>query len=426
MPQAYKATSVGCAECHGLRPAAHADTFEHNGYDVHVVVTPDDCAVCHKEERGQFYENIMANAYGNLADNTLYQDLQRTIIGTPQWKDGRLTFSPANAMTRDQACYYCHGTRLKVTTLKTRDTDAGELSFPVIEGWPNQGVGRINPDNSQGACSACHPRHTFSMAMARKPDTCKECHKGPDVPAYKIYEISKHGHIYETTKDTWSFENRPWTAGNDFIAPTCAACHISEVVNTDGEVLVKRTHRISDRLGYRIFGLFYAHPQPKSPDTTIIRNQAQLPLPTNLDGTAAQAYLISSEQIQGRRSTMKQICSACHDSSLIESYFNGLDNSITTTNAAVVTATNLMKAIWDQGYATGMTEGSIFDEYIERVWSDAWLIHANNIRFAAAMAGGGDYGVFEDGSYHLSKAIMELEQHLRLNGMQPTGLKQKK
>ena len=228
IPQAFKATSVGCAECHGLRPAAHADTFEHNGYEVHVVVTPDDCAVCHKEERGQFYENIMANAYGNLADNTLYQDLQRTIIGTPQWKDGRLTFSPANAMTRDQACYYCHGTRLKVTTLKTRDTDAGELSFPVIEGWPNQGVGRINPDNSQGACSACHPRHTFSMAMARKPDTCKECHKGPDVPAYKIYEISKHGHIYETTKDTWSFENRPWTAGNDFIAPTCAACHISE------------------------------------------------------------------------------------------------------------------------------------------------------------------------------------------------------
>ena len=260
IPQALMTTSVGCAECHGLRPDAHADTFEHNGYDIHVVVSPDDCAVCHREERRQFSENIMAMAYGNIANNALYQDLERTILGTPQWKGGRLSFSPANAMTRDQACYYCHGNRLNVTGLQSRDTDAGELSFPTIEGWPNQGVGRINPDNSKGACSACHPRHTFSMAMARKPDTCKECHKGPDVPAYKIYEISKHGHIYETTKDKWSFGNTPWTAGDDFTAPTCAACHISKVVNTDGDVLAERTHRVNDRLGYRIFGLFYAHP----------------------------------------------------------------------------------------------------------------------------------------------------------------------
>ena len=33
---------VGCAECHLLRPEAHADTFEHNGYDVHIVVSPGD------------------------------------------------------------------------------------------------------------------------------------------------------------------------------------------------------------------------------------------------------------------------------------------------------------------------------------------------------------------------------------------------
>ena len=115
---------------------------------------------------------------------------------------------------------------------------------------------------------------------------------------------------------------------------------------------------------------------------------------------------------------MQQVCSACHDSSLIESYFKGLDNSITTTNAAVLTATKLMTAIWDKGYATGLTDGSLFDEYIERVWSDAWLIHANNIRFASAMAGGGDYGVFEDGNYHLSRTIMALAHYLQTNSHQ--------
>ena len=44
----------------------------------------------------------------------------------------------------------------------------------------------------------------------------------------------------------------------------------------------------------------------------------------------------------------------------------------------------------------------------KRRWSDIWLLYANNIRFVSAMAGGGDYGVFEDGRYHLTKAIMEM------------------
>jgi hypothetical protein len=54
----------------------------------------------------------------------------------------------------------------------------------------------------------------------------------------------------------------------------------------------------------------------------------------------------------------------------------------------------------------------MFDEFIERRWSDAWLLYANNIRFVSAMAGGGDYGVFEDGRYHLSKTLMDLHQWL--------------
>ena len=94
-----------------------------------------------------------------------------------------------------------------------RDTDAGELAFPVIDGWPNQGVGRINPDGSKGACSACHTRHGFSIEVARKPHTCKECHVGPDVPVYKVYLSSKHGNIYTSKKQEWEFNAVPWTAG---------------------------------------------------------------------------------------------------------------------------------------------------------------------------------------------------------------------
>ncbi|MGD9107282.1 MAG: multiheme c-type cytochrome, partial [Desulfobacterales bacterium] len=85
---------VGCAECHTLRSDAHADTIEHNGYEIHVVVSPDDCATCHLTERIQFTKNLMAHAHNNLANNSLYQDLQRTILGSSTIQHGKIHFSP--------------------------------------------------------------------------------------------------------------------------------------------------------------------------------------------------------------------------------------------------------------------------------------------------------------------------------------------
>ena len=41
---------VGCAECHIASNGEHKDTFEHNGFRVHIVVTPSDCAKCHPVE----------------------------------------------------------------------------------------------------------------------------------------------------------------------------------------------------------------------------------------------------------------------------------------------------------------------------------------------------------------------------------------
>ena len=249
VPEALLNNAVGCAECHMLRPEAHADTFDHNGYDIHVVVSPDDCRTCHAQETEQYSKNLMAHAYHNLAGNKLYLQQQDSIIGETRRDGKKIRFEPANGATKAEACYYCHGTKLKVNGTETRDTEAaGELEFPVIEGWPNQGVGRVNLDGSLGSCSACHTRHAFSIEMARKPYTCKECHVGPDVPAYRIYAASKHGNVFAAMHKSWEFNAVPWTIGKDFSAPTCAACHISLLVNTDEEVVSARTHRINDRL----------------------------------------------------------------------------------------------------------------------------------------------------------------------------------
>jgi len=412
VPENLQTVAVGCAECHTLRAKEHADTLEHNGYDVHIVVSPKDCASCHSEEVEQYDQNLMSNAHGNLAENKVYQALQVSIIGQSRRNKGQLTLEPANALTKADACYYCHGTRLAVTGKEIRDTElAGELEFPVISGWPNQGVGRINLDGSRGSCTACHTRHAFSLEMARKPDTCKECHVGPDVPAFPIYAASKHGNIFSSRNRDWNFNTVPWTVGKDFSAPTCATCHVSLLVNTDEEVLAPRTHRMNDRLPWRIYGLIYAHPHPQSADTTIIRNKDGLPLPTDFNGAPASKYLIDEKEMKARTESMQKICLGCHATSWVQGHWEKFENTIQQTNNEVRTATVLMQDVWKYGFAAGLDRGSNpFDEAVEKKWHLIWLFYANSIRFASAMAGGGDYGVFAGGRYQMSLSIAELQE----------------
>ncbi len=415
IPEPLDKVVVGCAECHTLRPKAHADTFEHNGYDIHVVVSPEDCRTCHATEADQYSRNVMAHAYANLADNKLYNQLESAILDSRTLEKGRLKMAPADADTRAEACYSCHGTVLKVSGTEMRETDAGELEFPVIDGWPNQGVGRINLDGSKGACSACHTRHSFSIEEARKPHTCKSCHVGPDVPAYKIYSASKHGNIYASKKQAWDFKAVPWTVGEDFTAPTCATCHVSLLVNTDGDVINPRTHEMKNRLSWRIYGLVYAHPQPKSADTTIIRNKDGLSLPTDFEGGFADKFLLTPEQQAAHTQTMQATCLACHDPSWVNGHWRRHNNTINRTNAQILTLTRLMGKAWQKGFAGGLAQNqNPFDESIERRWIDAWLFQANSIRFASAMAGGGDYGVFAGGRYPLSQTTADMHDWLQL------------
>ena len=100
VPEELTEVVVGCAECHTLRPGEHADTFDHNGEQVHIVVSPKDCAVCHAVESAQYSQNIMAHAHGNLENNAVYQDLQRHVLGAPTRIDGELSFAPPDADTK--------------------------------------------------------------------------------------------------------------------------------------------------------------------------------------------------------------------------------------------------------------------------------------------------------------------------------------
>ncbi|MDY6821053.1 MAG: multiheme c-type cytochrome [Deferribacterota bacterium] len=412
IPDHVKGNVVGCYECHALNPDTHKDTFNHNGFKIHVVVTPKDCATCHSQEVLEYSKNIMSNAHNNLLKNPVYHNLVDTSDGVQVFDGNDTIYKPADEETIADSCAYCHGTKVEVKGLKKIKTDFGEMEFPILSGWPNQGVGRINPDGSKGSCTSCHTRHQFSIAMARKPATCSECHKGPDVPAYKVYMVSKHGNIYSSMSDKWNFDKVPWVLGEDFSAPTCATCHASLVVDKNGKVIANRTHQMNDRLPWRIFGLPYAHPHPISPDTTIIKNKDGLPLPTELTGEYVSQYLIDSKEMDIRRNNMKNVCKACHSTNWVDNQYARFENTIKTTNEMTLAATKILLKAWDLGVALGLAKGdSIFNEAIEKMWVEQWLFFANSTRFSSAMIGA-DYGAFANGRWYMSKNIQQMKDWL--------------
>ena len=163
---------------------------------------------------------------------------------------------------------------------------------------------------------------------------------------------------------------------------------MSLLVGEDNEVIVERTHQMNNRLAWRLFGVVYAHAHPKSPNTSIVRNKAGLPLATELTGEPASDYLIDAGEQKERRQRMKAICLSCHGRGWVNGHFERLENTIKTTNEMTLTATKILVSAWEKGAAKGLKQNdSIFNEAIERKWTEQWLFYANSTRLASAMAG---------------------------------------
>lgn len=419
LPEKLAGTVVGCAECHTVNPESHKDTVDHNDYKMHVTVSPKDCSACHPVEVRQFEKNLMSFARTNLAENKLFMTLVKSVNGVQHFRDMATSLEEPDAATEAESCFHCHGTAVEVKGTQTRETDQGEMEFAMLTGWPNQGVGRYNPDGTRGSCTSCHSRHQFSIELARKPHTCSQCHKGPDVPAYPAYNVSKHGNIYSSLKGQWNFDAVPWTVGKDFSGPTCATCHVALLVDQEGETVAQRTHEMGNRLPWRILGLIYSHAHPRSPSTSIIKNKEGLPLPTSLDGKPASGFLIDSDEQAVRQAALQKVCRACHSLGWVDGHWKRFENTIRTTNRMTLTATGIQRKAWDEKVAR--MKPNPFDEAIEKKWVQQWLFYANSTRFASAMMGA-DYGVFANGRWYLSKNVQEMLDRLKLllgNGKSP-------
>ena len=97
-------------------------------------------------------------------------------------------------------------------------------------------IGKPNDDGTIGTCTACHSRHTSSVALARLPSTCGQCHMGPDHSQIEIYDESKHGVMFAAQERLLNLNAPPKAlTTRDMFVPTCATCHMSGHQRAEGD-----------------------------------------------------------------------------------------------------------------------------------------------------------------------------------------------
>ncbi len=346
--------NITCLDCHKAGPADADISKEHLKIDktpVSVIVSPKDCSRCHPIEAAQYAKSKHANTLELI------------------WKiDPWLNDGMNSSIERQTGCYHCHGSIVKVENGKF-ETDK----------WPNVGVGRINPDGSRGSCSSCHTRHKFSLAEARKPEACGQCHLGPDHPQIEIFAESKHGAIYEAEGHGWNWEAAPgtWTPGVDYRAPTCSICHMSGVKS------VATTHDVTERLAWETQAPLTVRPSEFTP----------WPAQTNW---------------QKEREKMETICLACHSAAWTKGHFTRLDEAVVNYNDNYFKP---MKKLTDELYEKKLlSKEKNLDEQLEIDMYELWHHEGRRARFGAAMMAP-DYAWWH-GFYELKKRCLIIEEQV--------------
>jgi len=345
--------NVTCLDCHAAGPADADVSGAHLMFEktrVSAIVSPKDCSRCHPDEAAQYAKSKHANTIEIIwkLDPWLNQGLNSDIE--------RLT-----------GCFHCHGTIVK---LKNGRFDK--------QTWPNTGVGRINPDGSKGSCSSCHTRHRFSLAEARKPEACGQCHLGPDHPQIEVYEESKHGAIYHTEGAEWNWDSPPgmWTPGVDYRAPTCATCHMS------GTTGVTTTHDVTERLAW----------ETQAPLT--VRPEDFKPWPAPHGNSKLE------------RMKMEKVCHGCHSKAWTRGHFSRFDAAVDDYNENYFKPA---KKIIDDLYEKNLlSKEKALDEELEIEMYELWHHEGRRARFGAAMMAP-DYAWWH-GFYELKKRFMKIER----------------
>jgi hypothetical protein len=311
---------ITCIECH--QPVKGQEKLEHRGFVIAKHLTAANCAECHKTE---------------------YEQFLRSRHAAPAWAAvaGAADFTPEQIAASEKF----HPAAVK------RDPHAlGQLEGPaaLAKGcYKCHDVGRPNPDGSIGTCTACHARHASSVELARTPETCGQCHMGPDHSQVEIYHESKHGVLFNAQHPHYNLQADPKKLTTaDMPVPTCATCHMSGLEG------MNVTHDATERLSMFLFAAV----------TTKRPNYAQ------------------------GQVNMKEVCLKCHTQPKVEEFYREAESVVQSTNALVAEADAVMKGL----QAEGLLTPEPFDEPIDYEYFDLWHYYGRTAKHGAFM-GGADF-----------------------------------
>jgi hydroxylamine dehydrogenase len=282
LPTSTPMTQMTCAGCHGTN---HDDIMASKGRVPETV-----CAACHPA----IYKEAVTDAghsYGP-GPGGLGINWERN-IGVPHYKQ-----MPRKVM--EMGCDACHA--------QAGATDA--------KYWSEEQKKYVDTSSLtyRNGCIACHTRHSFSLAEARKPEACYTCHMGPDHPNYEAYMSSKHGSLYVARGKDWDWSQPLAEARWD--APTCAYCHMLYVA-PDGTRT--SSHNMTRKI---IWGMGVQAAGGELKDITV------------------------SAENQGRRNEMIKVCLTCHSEDKARGYLESADAHKLAGDALVIEARNVLAGLY--------------------------------------------------------------------------------
>ena len=334
------------------KPAMNQQGKDHNGFVITAQMTAGNCRACHEG---------------------VYQEFQHSRHAAVSWA----AVYGAEGLSAEQVAF--------AEKYQPGYANRPPHPFVKLEGMSAMvsgcaqchSVGKPNADGTIGTCTVCHTRHTSSIEIARLPTTCAQCHMGPDHSQIEIYEESRHGVLFEAQRGQLNLKAEPAAlTTRDMFVPTCATCHMSGING------LKMTHDPSERLSYFL----------------------------------ADAITKPRPGYQSAQDHMKQVCTQCHASTLVNRVYSQAEKVVTDTNAKVQTAKDLVDGLRKDNLLTGQA----FSNPIDFVYFDLWHYDGRTSKHGAFM-GGADF-VQWHGNYPMLQKTVELrtlEAELR-NGKSKT------
>jgi hypothetical protein len=168
-----------------------------------------------------------------------------------------------------------------------------------------------------------------------------------------------------------NLDSPTWIVGQDYTAaPTCATCHMSATPDQP------TTHDVGARISW----------------------------------TLRPVISTKQPEWEAKRAAMTEVCTNCHASAFVGSFYNQFDDAVGLYNNKFATPA---KALMDEFYAEGLLTKQSFDEQIEWTYYELWHHEGRRARHGASMSGP-DYtqwhGFYEVAKHFYNDFLPEAEQ----------------